>query len=285
MAKGAAPASAAGQMSIRILSNSSADTELRPGGSLHPVELEWLARAIEVAAEVRRRPQFFLWAQGELQSLLPHGLLFCAYMDPTNRTYCFDVFSGTPIPEQAFAACYDERNGLLPRLVRAWERDGGRPLLLSGGLDGALYEEFRDALREHALENLAAHGLQDVNGLTSTFFAFCRVPRALDAKYRLSLDLLAPHLHRALTQLVLAERRGAAAIRLNERVLTTREAEILRWVQEGKSNFAIGQELNISPLTVKNHIQKILRKLKVQNRAQAVAKAISNRIIDASRSM
>ena len=31
----------------------------------------------------------------------------------------------------------------------------------------------------------------------------------------------------------------------------------------------------ISPLTVKNHVQKILRKLGASNRAQAVSKAIS----------
>jgi transcriptional regulator EpsA len=252
---------------------------------LHAAELEWLARALEVAAEVRRRPQFFLWAQGELQSLLPHGILFCGYMDPANRSYAFDVFSGTPVPDDAFAACFDAGSGLLPRLIRAWEQGGGSPLLLSGGLDGAIFEEFRDDLREHALDNLAAHGLHDVNGFTSTFFAFCRVPQALDPKFRYTLDLVAPHLHRAFTHVVFAQRRDDNAIHLDGRVLSSREAEILRWVQEGKSNFEIGQQLDISPLTVKNHIQKILRKLKVQNRAQAVARAISNKIIDASRSM
>ena len=37
----------------------------------------------------------------------------------------------------------------------------------------------------------------------------------------------------------------------------------------------IGTQLGISPLTVKNHVQKILRKLGATNRAQAVARAMS----------
>lgn len=63
-------------------------------------------------------------------------------------------------------------------------------------------------------------------------------------------------------------------------MMTEREIEILTWVQEGKSNQEIGDILCISPLTVKNHVQKILRKLDVKNRAQAVSKATAMRLID-----
>ena len=64
----------------------------------------------------------------------------------------------------------------------------------------------------------------------------------------------------------------ASAVR---EILTAREIEILNWVEKGKSNNEIAQILSISHLTVKNHVQKILRKLNVQNRAQAVARGIS----------
>jgi DNA-binding CsgD family transcriptional regulator len=64
-----------------------------------------------------------------------------------------------------------------------------------------------------------------------------------------------------------------------ERLVTAREVEILQWVRDGKSNQEIGDILAISPLTVKNHVQKILRKLDVQNRAQAVARGIALQII------
>ncbi|MFH1870758.1 MAG: LuxR C-terminal-related transcriptional regulator, partial [Pseudomonadota bacterium] len=45
-------------------------------------------------------------------------------------------------------------------------------------------------------------------------------------------------------------------------------------------NHEIGAALGISPLTVKNHVQKIYRKLNVQNRAHAVSRGISLRLLD-----
>ena len=53
--------------------------------------------------------------------------------------------------------------------------------------------------------------------------------------------------------------------------LTEREREVFQWMQLGKSNNEISQVLGISRPTVKNHVQKILRKLGVSNRTQAAA--------------
>jgi DNA-binding CsgD family transcriptional regulator len=61
--------------------------------------------------------------------------------------------------------------------------------------------------------------------------------------------------------------------------LTPREREILEWIYRGKSNIEVGMILKISPLTAKNHVQKILRKLGVLNRTQAVGKALALRIL------
>ena len=63
-------------------------------------------------------------------------------------------------------------------------------------------------------------------------------------------------------------------------MLTVRELDILKWIYLGKSNFEIGAILKISPLTVKNHVQKILRKLNVVNRTQAIGKALELRIFN-----
>ena len=54
--------------------------------------------------------------------------------------------------------------------------------------------------------------------------------------------------------------------------MSERELDIMRWVCKGKTNGEIGQILDISFFTVKNHLQRIFRKLDVLNRAQAVAK-------------
>ncbi|MFY9329067.1 MAG: LuxR C-terminal-related transcriptional regulator, partial [Georgfuchsia sp.] len=53
--------------------------------------------------------------------------------------------------------------------------------------------------------------------------------------------------------------------------LSQREFEIMHWVQLGKTNLEIGLILDISSFTVKNHLQRIFRKINVMNRAQAVS--------------
>jgi DNA-binding CsgD family transcriptional regulator len=54
--------------------------------------------------------------------------------------------------------------------------------------------------------------------------------------------------------------------------LSGREMEIMEWVRMGKTNHEIGIILDISAFTVKNHMQRIFKKLDVMNRAQAVSK-------------
>jgi DNA-binding CsgD family transcriptional regulator len=91
-----------------------------------------------------------------------------------------------------------------------------------------------------------------------------------------------PFLHTAWirTQVNRAPETSGARSAESHHVLTQREQEILKWVYHGKSNYEIGVILEISPLTVKNHVQKILRKLNVQNRTQAVGKAMELRVLN-----
>jgi DNA-binding NarL/FixJ family response regulator len=59
--------------------------------------------------------------------------------------------------------------------------------------------------------------------------------------------------------------------------LTKREHEVLDLLAEGHPQDEIAAELVISPKTVSTHIQRILGKLKVRSRAQAVAVALRSR--------
>lgn len=53
--------------------------------------------------------------------------------------------------------------------------------------------------------------------------------------------------------------------------LTEREQEVLLGISEGKSNAQIGRELFMATDTVKTHVRRIFRKLRVTDRAEAVA--------------
>jgi len=56
--------------------------------------------------------------------------------------------------------------------------------------------------------------------------------------------------------------------------LTPREVEVLKLAAQGLSNKAIASELSVSENTVKYYVKKILQKLGVQNRTEAVARAV-----------
>ena len=56
--------------------------------------------------------------------------------------------------------------------------------------------------------------------------------------------------------------------------LTEREAEVLFWVAQGKSNPEICTLLDLRLTTVKKHVERILQKLSVENRTSAAATAI-----------
>jgi len=56
--------------------------------------------------------------------------------------------------------------------------------------------------------------------------------------------------------------------------VTTREADVLLWIANGKTNREIGQILDMSPRTVNKHLEQIFKKLGVENRTSAAAVAI-----------
>lgn len=75
------------------------------------------------------------------------------------------------------------------------------------------------------------------------------------------------------TWLMVLEERAQEPIakHLQSAGLTPREAEVLQWVAQGKSNNAIATILSVSPRTIHKHLERIYDKLGVENRTAAVA--------------
>lgn len=61
--------------------------------------------------------------------------------------------------------------------------------------------------------------------------------------------------------------------------LSSRELSVLRHLTEGMSTTAISESLFISPTTVRNHVQNILKKLQVHSRLEAIALAFHQRTV------
>jgi DNA-binding NarL/FixJ family response regulator len=68
-----------------------------------------------------------------------------------------------------------------------------------------------------------------------------------------------------------------AAERLH--TLTKREREVLRLLADGMRTEQVGQQLSISPLTVRTHVKNAMGKLEADTRTQAVARALRESLI------
>lgn len=246
--------------------------------TLNSRELEHYLFVVESSLQVRKSHQFFLWAQGQLQSLLPHEILFCVHGDLQRRDYTVSRFTGAPFPDDQFARIRHPEQGLIAKVIQVWKKNWEEPCCVSQSGQVGLYPQVELLLAEHGLRNLACHGMRNVSGGATSCFIFARLPHPPGPRQCYLLELLLPHLHAAYVRTIIDERRELR-LPTAQCALTAREIEILRWVSEGKSNHQIGDTLRISPLTVKNHIQNILKKLEVQNRAQAVSRAIAARLI------
>ena len=56
--------------------------------------------------------------------------------------------------------------------------------------------------------------------------------------------------------------------------LTSREAEVLFWISQGKSNHDIGIILGVKTGTIRKHVEHIFSKLNVENRTSAAVVAL-----------
>ena len=229
----------------------------------------------------RSRHHLFGWTQGLLQNLVRHELLVCALYGTEPVSLRVDCIAAPAADPSHVCDLIHQDALLLPHVIKAWEENLFRPVSL--GLlgasplgAGALGRE----MQRLGAQRIVAHGTYDVFGRPASLFMFACGADADGSRQACMLELIVPFLHQAWLRTQIDQARNAAgASPRGVRLLTAREQEILKWVRIGKSNIEIGAILGLSPLTVKNHVQKILRKLDVQNRTQAVGKALALRIL------
>lgn len=78
----------------------------------------------------------------------------------------------------------------------------------------------------------------------------------------------------ALTVLYLIEEHAPPGpVELTKLGLTPRQAEVLYWIAQGKTNAEIAIILGTSPRTVEKHVEQLLERLQVENRVAASARA------------
>jgi DNA-binding NarL/FixJ family response regulator len=90
--------------------------------------------------------------------------------------------------------------------------------------------------------------------------------------------LLSPSVTRRVIRRFATVRRQAPPAAVAD--LTPRELEVLRLITRGLSNAEIGAELFISDTTVKTHVTRLLQKLDLRDRAQAIVLAYQTGLFD-----
>jgi transcriptional regulator EpsA len=192
-----------------------------------------------------------------------------------------DSFSALVADASVFSEALAGDISLAARLVETWRMHGHLPMLvdrLDAGVMGgsALARE----LERVAATQVVMHGCHDGNGEVTGFFVFAFWAGTLSPCRLHCVQLVVPFLHAAWMRAQLnATLRGDTPAQQSEGVVTPREQEVLTWIYLGKTNSEIGCILGISTETVKDHVQNLLRKLNVVNRAQAVGKALDARIL------
>lgn len=236
---------------------------------------------MEVIAEslrISQRSHLFNWLQSGFQYLLGHDVMICGVKISENEAYEYEFFTSSRyFSDVQFNEVVNSESGIVSHALQIWKKKAV-PLYVNNLLKPAEYNNYtvlnfdEAALKQSELLNLIAYGFGDYDSKISTFVVFGRLSKPANASHALILELLMPHLHCALIRV--ASNRGNVINtgRIPQKI-TSRESEILQWVHMGKTNWEISSILGISPLTVKNHVQNILRKLDVQNRGQAAIKA------------
>jgi transcriptional regulator EpsA len=246
------------------------------------LQIESIVLNLDASLRVHARSHFFSWTQGLLQSLIRHELLVCTLAHGKPPAFRADGFSMTTPDPAMFSDMFLRDNAVAPALLKSWEERRYQPVVVDATQNSLGSGAFVREIERLGATQLLVHGVHDADGRAVTLFTFACRAGSIGPRQVYLAQLLAPSLYAAWVRTQLAQRSQAGADKANggQSVLTVREQDILKWIYLGKSNFEIGAILKISPLTVKNHVQKILRKLNVVNRTQAIGKALELRILN-----
>jgi transcriptional regulator EpsA len=242
--------------------------------------VEGLLLNLDASLRITTRAQFFTWTQGLLLNLIRHRVLLCALRKGRDPAFTVDSFSTVVANAGSFGDVLTREASLVSKLADHWVQRQFAPFVCAMESLGetAAATGLRELAKAGAAE-LLVHGTHDADGEVTSLTVFACQAATAGAREIYLAQLLNPSLHAAWVRA--QARRAATDPRSSATgsILTERERGILRWVYLGKSNGEIGAILGISALTVKNHVQKILRKLNVVNRAQAVGRALDARLI------
>ena len=250
--------------------------------SLSAEELQQFHRVVTHSAKVRSHFDFFVWLQGEMQQYLAHDIMIAAWGDFDKGAIQHDILSALD-GVRSQSSNQQAITPLLLDLFRRWTELGGKLFAVAAGDQGFAPEQTQahcaltDAMQK--MRYAMVHCFNDVRGSYDCLYATFRVNGNFTESEQAVMAVALPYIDIALRQVKLLPHQSTDPVvisapliydLLQSRGLSAREVEILQWVTLGKTNHEIGKILKISEFTVKSHMQRIFKKMRVSNRAQAV---------------
>jgi DNA-binding CsgD family transcriptional regulator len=116
-----------------------------------------------------------------------------------------------------------------------------------------------------------------VNNCMSAF-VFAGRKAEKDERTAAILKYLTPHIAEAIKGIFKHDLKRHRAVKRMK--LTSRELEVLKWIEQGKSTWDVSMILNRSERVVKWHVNNVMKKLSALNRTHAVAIALRHGLID-----
>lgn len=228
---------------------------------------------------ITQRTHLFNWLQGEFQSLLGHEIMIFGVKSSESDPYQFEYFTSSRyFGQNQFIQVIQQETGLIAQSLKLW-RKKLMPLFVDNQHEPAHYGNYcvvnfdQTVLLNSELKNFVIHGFGQDHGKLSSVVVFARLHKQANPIYAQMLELIMPHLHCALIRVTSNSNNAIVTPENYGKLITKRETEVLQWLHMGKTNWEISTILDISPLTVKNHVQNVIRKLNVLNRSQAAVKA------------
>jgi transcriptional regulator EpsA len=252
--------------------------------SLTPEQLQHFHGVVSQAVNMRSHFDVLAWLQGGVQSYLPHDIMVASWGDFNNNKVQHDVLS-TLEGVRSLDSNATKLTPLMRSLFARWLNHGRKPFGLTVGESGFLLTDtgLQCALGS-ALQHMRSamvHGINDARGSHNCLYVTFNTREASSDDDRGALAMILPFVDTALRQVAHLPHQIHATTNVagtldtrfpKENDLSPREVEVLDWIAMGKTNHEIGIILDISAFTVKNHVQRMFKKLDVSNRAQAVSK-------------
>lgn len=140
-----------------------------------------------------------------------------------------------------------------------------------------IHKDFFYISHDFGLSDGVAFGLYDNKYNTVSLFSFASLEEKPSQRHLHYLEILVPHLHQLYVRLSNENKSDNTDEVIHN--ISLREKEVLKWLQEGKTNWETSMILNISERTVKFHVSNLIKKLNAVNRGHVVAKAMEIRIL------